>query len=52
MDGDNLQAACKGLRDGIADRLGVDDGDPRVTWHYAQEVPADYGVTISIEAER
>lgn len=36
LDSDNLQSACKGLRDGIADTLGVDDRDPRVRWEYAQ----------------
>lgn len=49
MDGDNLQSACKGLRDGIADRLGVDDADPRVTWLYEQDVQSYYGVTVTIE---
>jgi hypothetical protein len=48
MDGDNLQSAAKGLRDGIADRLGVDDADPRVTWKYAQEKATYYGVTVTI----
>lgn len=37
LDGDNLEAGFKGLRDGIADRAGVDDRDPRITWLYAQE---------------
>ena len=49
MDGDNLQAASKGLRDGIADRLGVDDADPRVTWRYIQDKQAYYGVTVTIQ---
>lgn len=49
MDGDNLQSACKGLRDGIADRLGVDDADPQVTWKYAQDVQPYYGVSVTIE---
>ncbi len=33
---DNLASAFKGLVDGIADVLGVDDRNPRVTWLYAQ----------------
>lgn len=37
LDSDNLASACKGLRDGIADALGVDDGDERLEWRYAQE---------------
>lgn len=32
LDDDNLAAACKSFRDGIADALGVDDRDPRVVW--------------------
>lgn len=37
LDGDNLQAGCKAIRDGVADWLGLDDADPRVTWRYEQE---------------
>jgi len=37
LDDDNLRSAFKSLRDGIADRLGVDDRDPRVVWDYRQE---------------
>lgn len=48
LDGDNLQSACKALRDGIADRLGVDDADPRVTWKYDQDIQSYYGVTVVI----
>jgi hypothetical protein len=36
LDDDNLRSAFKALRDGIADRLGVKDNDPRVRWEYAQ----------------
>lgn len=36
LDDDNLRSAFKALRDGIADRLGVKDNDPRVTWEYRQ----------------
>lgn len=36
LDDDNLRSAFKALRDGIADRLGVKDNDPRVTWEYDQ----------------
>jgi len=50
LDGDNLQGACKPIRDGIADRLDVDDRDRRVTWLYDQErgKAREYGVRISI----
>lgn len=47
LDDDNLQGAFKSLRDGIADRLGVDDADPRVQWLYSQE-RGPYGVRIEI----
>ncbi len=36
LDTDNLAASAKGLRDGIADRFGVKDNDPRIEWRYAQ----------------
>lgn len=50
LDGDNLQNAFKGLRDGVADRLGVDDADPRVEWRYGQErgEPKQYAVKVRI----
>jgi hypothetical protein len=34
MDGDGLQASFKGIRDGIADALCVNDGGPFVVWRY------------------
>lgn len=37
LDDDNLRSAFKALRDGVADRLGVKDNDPRVRWEYVQE---------------
>ena len=36
LDDDNLRSALKSTRDGLADRLGVKDNDPRVEWRYAQ----------------
>jgi crossover junction endodeoxyribonuclease RusA len=36
LDGDNLVSSMKAIRDGVADALGVDDADPRVTWQYDQ----------------
>lgn len=52
LDDDNLRSAFKALRDGIADRLGVKDNDPRVRWEYAQEVgrPKQYAARVTIEA--
>ena len=37
LDDDNLAAGFKATRDRVADWLGVDDGDKRLTWRYAQE---------------
>ena len=51
---DNLRVAAKGVVDGIADALGIDDGDPRMTWSYQQEIRRKergvqpYGVRIEI----
>jgi hypothetical protein len=36
LDGDNLQSGFKAVRDGVADWLGVDDGDKRIDWQYGQ----------------
>ena len=37
-DDDNLQGACKAIRDEIAKLCGVDDGpNSPITWAYAQE---------------
>ena len=48
LDGDNLQGALKAIRDGVADALKIDDGDPRLSWVYAQE-RGDYGVRVEVE---
>ncbi|RKY17116.1 MAG: hypothetical protein DRQ55_16515 [Planctomycetota bacterium] len=51
LDGhDNLRHAFKPVVDGIADRLGVADNDPRVSWHYAQQRRAvkDYAIRIEV----
>lgn len=37
LDDDNLRGALKAVRDGVADALGIDDRDPRVTWSYRQD---------------
>src|SRR5262245_53907881 len=36
LDSDNLGESFKAIRDAIAKRIGVDDGDERITWEYAQ----------------
>lgn len=50
LDADNLAGAFKGVQDGIAVALGVDDGDERIEWVYAQEkgTKARLGVRVSI----
>lgn len=45
---DNVNISAKHIRDGIADALGIDDGDERVKWIYAQE-RGPYGVRIRVE---
>lgn len=47
LDDDNLRSALKAIRDGLADGLGVDDGDPSVTWEYDQR-RGPYGVEVEI----
>jgi|SRR5690348_1902505 len=51
LDDDNLRSAAKALRDGIADRLGVKDNDPRVEWRYLQirTAPKHYAVVVEIK---
>ncbi|HEX4934640.1 MAG TPA: hypothetical protein VFV33_15730 [Gemmatimonadaceae bacterium] len=47
MDDDNAVASAKAVRDAIADVLGVDDRDPRVTWRVLQR-RAPWGVQVEI----
>jgi len=52
MDDDNLRRAFKGVRDVIADLIGIDDGDTtRVQWHYAQRSDAKPGIEITLWAQ-
>ena len=50
LDDDNLRSAFKAVRDGIADRLGVPDNDPRVIWCYGQEHGRQYAAQVLVEA--
>lgn len=50
LDDDNLRGACKSVRDGVADFLGVNDADPRIEWKYEQE-KGEYAVRIRIESQ-
>lgn len=49
VDSDNLQGAMKAIRDGVADVVGIDDGDRRWTWTYEQERARTWGVRIDVE---
>lgn len=48
LDSDNLQRSFKAVRDGVADGIGIDDGDSRLVWLYGQEIGKEYGVRIEI----
>ncbi len=49
LDDDNLQSAFKGIRDQIARLLGIDDGDDRISFEYAQEkLSRAYAVRIEV----
>jgi hypothetical protein len=50
MDSDGLAISFKAVRDGIAAAMGIDDGDPRITWQYDQEIGKAYSVKITIGA--
>ena len=54
LDCDNLRGALKGTRDGVADWLGIDDGDSRIEWRYGQErgKPKEKAVRIEIQEKR
>ena len=49
LDTDNLAAALKAVRDGVADALEIDDGDERVTWRYGQEKSAGGKYAVRVE---
>lgn len=53
LDDDNLTSSTKSVRDSVADRLGVDDRDPRVRWEYGQERGGvrEYAVRVEIRTE-
>jgi len=54
LDDDGLLASLKSVRDGIADALGVDDRDPRVTWAYDQRrgKPKEWAVEVRIYSQQ
>ena len=51
LDSDNLVSCAKNFRDGVADRLGIKDNDPRVTWLYEAKKHKDKGLFIEIALE-
>lgn len=48
LDSDNLAAALKGVRDGVADSLRIDDGSGLVEWQYRQRT-GEPGVEVSFQ---
>lgn len=54
LDDGNLEFSFKAVQDGVADALGINDGNRRVvSWRYAQERrgKGEYGIEIRIEGE-
>lgn len=52
LDTDNLAGAFKHVRDAIAAMIGIDDGDPRLTWLYEQRIdPTETGIIIEFNCE-
>lgn len=52
MDDDNWINGAKGIRDAIARRLGVDDGDPMIQFRYDQTPVGrrEYNVKVEISS--
>jgi len=48
LDDDNLRGSLKAIRDGIADKIGIKDNDPRVSWRYGQERSKTFSVLASV----
>lgn len=48
LDDDNLRGCLKACRDGVADWLGVNDNDYRVSWYYAQRKGFHWGVEVEV----
>ena len=48
LDDDNLAGSLKAIRDGICDRLGVDDGSDKVRFIY-QQAKGQTGVRVRLE---
>jgi hypothetical protein len=50
LDDDNIRGALKAQRDQVAQMLGVDDRDPRVTWVYEQAKGKPSCLRVAVEA--
>jgi len=52
LDTDNLAGALKSVRDGVADWIGIDDGDSRVEWVCSQKPGGVriYAVEVEVRA--
>jgi hypothetical protein len=48
VDSDNLAGAFKGLRDEVAEWLGLDDASPLVAWSYDQSPGGRQGVRLRV----
>lgn len=48
LDPGNLEASFKHVQDAVAEWLGIDDGDARLTWRYEQTTGKEYGVEVEI----
>lgn len=49
MDDDNWINGAKGIRDAIARRLGIDDGDPRIKFEYEQRPIGERSYNVLVE---
>lgn len=50
LDSDNLAGSAKSARDGVADWLGIDDGDERIRWDYEQTTGPQWACRITVMA--
>lgn len=48
LDDDNCIGGSKGLRDAIAQSLGIDDGDPRIKFRVSQQIGTAAGTHVLI----
>lgn len=51
LDDDNLRTALKGVRDGVAEALGADDGRGLIRWQYAQRKGPAKQQSVEVEVE-